>query len=328
MPRSEGQKLKLCLIIDFFKKKTDPDHPATIDDIVNYLESIGIRAERKSIYRDIRAMEELGYEVISLHEKRFSYYLGTRDFETAELRTLVDAVQSSRFITKRKSNALIKKLELLATEYDAKKLESQVFVTNRIKTANESIFYNVDAIHNAISENCRISFTYFDWSVKKSRVYRKNGGNYNVSPWALIWHEENYYLIGYADAEGIIKHYRVDRMNSINIIDEPREGKDAFKEVDVAMYAKHYFGMYNSAVERVTLNCANELTNAVIDRFGSDAVFEPQPDGESFNVTAEVAVSPVFLSWVFMFGGKARILSPESAVTELRNMAKKALDEL
>ena len=326
MPRSEKQKLKLCLIIDLFKKSSDPDHPLTIEDIAKHLESYGIAAERKSIYRDMRAMEELGYEIVSLHDKHFSYYLGSREFETAELRTLIDAVQSSRFITKHKSNTLIKKLVGLATEYDAKKLASQVFVTNRIKTANESIFYNVDAIHSAIAENCRICFTYFDWSLKNGRVYRKNGGEYIISPWALIWHSENYYMIGYDGQEDMIKHYRVDRMNSINVIEKQREGKDKFKELDVAKYAKHYFGMYNSAVERVTLNCANDLTNVVIDKFGNDADFELQPDDETFNVTAEVAVSPVFLSWVLMFGGKIKIVSPESAKEKLREMAVKALD--
>lgn len=326
MPRSERQKLKLCLIIDLFKKRSDPDHPLTIEEITKYLESYGITAERKSIYRDMRAMEELGYELVSLHNKHFSYYLGNREFETAELRTLVDAVQSSRFITKRKSNNLIKKLVGLATEHDAKKLASQVFVTNRIKTSNESIFYNVDAIHSAIAENRRISFTYFDWSLKKSRIYRKNGGEYVVSPWALIWNNENYYLIAYDGAENMIKHYRVDRMSGITVSEKLREGKDKFKEVDVATYAKHYFGMYNSAVESVKLNCANEITNVVIDKFGTDADFELLPDEETFNVTAEVAVSPVFLSWVMMFGGKIKIVSPESAKQKLREMALKALE--
>lgn len=325
MPKSERQKLKLCLLIDFFKKKTDAEHPASVSDIIDYLTRFDILAERKSIYRDIAAMEQLGYDIVAVHNKRFSYYLDSREFETAELRMLVDAVQASRFITGKKSNELIKKLESLATEYDAKKLHSQVFVTNRIKSSNESIYYNVDAIHSAIQENRQITFKYFDWDVSKRRVYRKSGGTYEVSPWALIWHNENYYLIAYDSSDELIKHYRADRMNSIDMTDKTRDGSNEFKELDVALYAKKFFGMYNGELVNVTLRCANEVTNAVIDMFGSDAEFMPNEDENSFNVTAEVALTPVFLSWVFMFGGRVEILSPDSAAEELKSMASRML---
>ena len=327
MARSERQKLKLCVLIDFFMKKTDPDHPASVTDIIDYLAGQGILAERKSIYRDIAAMEELGYDIVALHNKRFSYYLGTRTFETAELRLLVDAVQASRFITGKKSNELIRKLESLATEYDAKKLHSQVFVTNRIKSSNESIYYIIDSIHSAIQENRQISFKYFDWDVAKNRVYRKSGGIYEVSPWALIWHNENYYLIGYDSKDECIKHYRADRMSAIDMSEKQRDGGDQFKELDVALYAKKFFGMYNGEFITVTLRCSNDVTNAVIDMFGSDADFKPCEDGESFEVTAEVALSPVFLSWVFMFGGKVEIISPDFAAEQLRDMAKNLLEK-
>lgn len=323
MPRSEKQKIKLCLIIDLFKRRTDSEHPVSVSEIIDYLAGKGIMSERKSIYRDISAMQDLGYEVIQVHDKRFSYYLNSRPFETAELRLLVDAVQASRFITKKKSGELIKKLEALTTEYDAKKLHSQVFVTNRVKTSNESIYYNVDAIHNAIQDNYQITFTYFDWDINKRRVYRKSGSIYEVSPWALIWHLENYYLIAYDACEDMIKHYRVDRMSGINMIEKKRCGRDVFKDVDVARYAKRFFGMYNGEIVSVRLNCARELTNAIIDMFGSEVQFEPQPDGTTFDVEVEVAMSPVFLSWVFMFGGQIKILSPESAAVELRAMAEK-----
>lgn len=326
MAKTEKQKLKLYLLIELFKRKSDAEHPISIAYILEYFQALGISAERKSIYRDIQAMEELGFEVIKTHDKKFGYFLINDGFETAELRLLADAVQSSRFITKNKSSELIKKLESLTTEYDAKKLESRVFVTNRIKTSNESIYYSVDAIDTAIADDCMISFKYFDWTVDKRRLYRKNGSEYIVSPWALVWDNENYYLIAYDGDEGIIKHYRVDRMNSINVVDAPRDGQNSFKEVDVAEYSKKFFGMYNGEIERVTLNCANELVNSVIDRFGTDAVFEPQSNNATFNVTVDVAVTPVFLSWVFMFGGKIKIKTPGSANKKLREMAESILN--
>ncbi|MGN0162830.1 MAG: helix-turn-helix transcriptional regulator [Candidatus Ornithomonoglobus sp.] len=323
MPRTERQKLKLYFIIELFKKKTDEDHPISISEIIDYLAELGIKAERKSIYRDIEAMNELGYDIIQVHNKRFTYYLANRDFETAELRLLVDAVQASRFITKKKSNELIRKLESLTTEYDASKLNSQVFVANRIKASNESIYYNVDSIHNAIQENCKITFLYFDWDINKKKVFRHNGAKYVISPWALIWNNENYYLIGYDSASKMIKHYRVDRMTSIDILSQKREGKNDFCEIDVAVYARRFFGMYNGEITTVTLSCAKNMTNAVIDRFGREVRFRPEADGERFEVDVNIAVSPVFYSWVFQFGGQVRITSPAWAAEGLKEMAQK-----
>lgn len=326
MPKTKNQKLKLYYIIEYFKKYTDEEHPVSVSDIIDYLSTLGITAERKSIYRDIRAIEELGYEIITIHDKRYTYYLADRVFENAELRTLADAVAASRFITKKKSQELIRKLEGLTTVYDAEKLHSQVFVANRIKTSNESIYYNVDAIHNAIFENSRISFMYFDWDINRHKVYRHNEKIYDVSPWALAWNNENYYLIAYDEEDEQIKHYRVDRMMSIMPLGLPRKGRERFREADTAQYTKKFFGMYDGKIEAVTLNCSTEVTNAVIDMFGSDCEFVPQSDGISFNVTVELAVSPVFLSWVFMFGGKVRIVSPKHVSSQLVNMAQGVID--
>ena len=327
MPKSKNQKLKLYYIIEYFKRYTDENHPVSVSELIEYLQSVGITAERKSIYRDISAMEALGYEVISLHDKHFTYYLADREFETAELRMLSDAVASSRFITKKKSAQLIKKLSGLTTEYDADKLQAQIFVANRIKASNESIYYNVDAIHNAISENSKISFVYYDWDKSKKKVYRHNGERYLVSPWALVWNNENYYMVGFDSREGKIRHYRVDRMLSIATENEVREGKAEFKETDTAQYTKKFFGMYDGERVEVTLNCDEEITNAVVDMFGTDVEFIPQNDGKTFNVTVDLAVSPVFLSWVFMFGGKVRIVSPKSIHSRLEEMARKILGE-
>ncbi len=322
MPKSKNQKLKLYYIIEYFKRYTDENHPVTVSEIIEYLATLGITAERKSIYRDIAAMGELGYDVIALHDKHFTYYLAEREFETAELRMLADAVASSRFITKKKSAQLIKKLTSLTTVYDAEKLDAQIFVANRIKASNESIYYNVDAIHNAISENSQISFLYFDWDKGKKKVYRHDGGRYQVSPWGLVWNNENYYMVAFDSSAGEIRHYRVDRMMSIETVDVPRLGKAEFKETDTAQYTKKFFGMYDGERVEVTLNCDEDITNAVVDMFGTDAEFTPQNDN-TFNVTVELAISPVFLSWVFMFGGKVRVVTPESVNHKLKEMAKK-----
>lgn len=326
MPKSKNQKLKLYYIIEYFKHYTDENHPVTVSEIIDYLASLGITAERKSIYRDIAAMGDLGYDVISLHDKHFTYYLAEREFETAELRMLADAVASSRFITKKKSAQLIKKLTSLTTVYDADRLNAQIFVANRIKASNESIYYNVDAIHNAISENSQISFLYFDWDKGKKKVYRRNGERYQVSPWALVWNNENYYMVAYDDSEGEIRHYRVDRMMAIETVEVARLGKAEFKDTDTAQYTKKFFGMYDGEVVAVTLNCDEDITNAVVDMFGTDAEFTPQNDN-TFNVTVELAISPVFLSWVFMFGGKVRVISPKSVNARLKEMANKISGE-
>lgn len=327
MARGKNQKLKLYYLVEYFKKYTDEFHSVTVAELIEYLKTFGITAERKSIYRDIEAIKSLGYDIIAMHDKRFSYYLGEREFETVEVRMLVDAVASSRFITKKKSGELIKKLESLTTEYEAKKLNSQIFVANRIKTLNESIYYNVDAIHRGISENSKISFKYFDWDRNKRKVYRRGGSRYEVSPWGLVWNNENYYLIAYVSEEKQIRHYRVDRMMSIEKCDKKREGEAEFLGSDTAQYTKKFFGMYDGEITKVTLNCANELTNAVMDMFGSDVKFVPQSDGKTFNITVELAVSPVFFSWVFMFGGQIKIISPTFVEDELKKMARAVLEK-
>lgn len=321
MPRSQNQKYKLYFIIDYFKKYTDEYHTVSVAELIDYLATLGINAERKSIYRDIEALNVLGYDIIQVHGKGFSYYLGSRYFELAEVRTLVDAVASSRFITKKKSTELIKKLESLTNVHAAKRLNAQVYVTNRIKSSNESIYYNVDAIHNAIADNSQITFKYFDWDINKNRVLRHDGREYKVSPWALVWNNENYYLVAYEPLSDKLRHYRVDRMLYISQTDEEREGKSVFSDEDTAKYTRKFFGMYDGELTEVTLNCSESIINAVVDTFGTELEFVPQDNG-TFNVTVEVAVSPVFLSWVFMFGENISIISPERVRCELIAMAR------
>lgn len=318
MARLAGQKLKLLYLMDYLLQDTDAEHPVTVKDMIANLESRGVSAERKSIYDDIEALRLYGLDVEqSAQGGRHGYYVASRRFELAELKLLVDSVQSSRFITLRKTNALIRKIETLSCRYDAARLQRQVYVAGRVKTMNESIYYTVDAVHAGISENKKIRFRYFEYTAAKERRYRRDGAYYVVSPCALTWDSENYYMIAYDGESGELRHYRVDRMTNIAAVDEPRDGLELFRAIDPAQYARKVFGMYSGTEERVRLRFANDLANPVLDRLGQDVSLVP--DGaEHFTVTAEVAVSPQFYAWVAGFGGKARILSPARVVDEFR----------
>ena len=239
MAKSENQKLKLLYIRKFLLEQTDKDHRVTTAQIIDELTKHEIKAERKSIYDDIECLRSFGMDIKRVQkDSTYTYYVANRPFELPELKLLVDSIQSSKFITEKKTNTLIKKLEKLVSKYDAQRLQRQVYVSGRIKTMNESIYYTVDAIHNAISENKKIKFQYFQWNVKKEMELRHGGAWYHISPWGLSWDDENYYMIGYDAEAQLIKHYRVDKMLHIRMSDESREGKEHFKKLDMADYAK------------------------------------------------------------------------------------------
>ena len=242
MPKGSNQKFKLYQLAQIMLERTDEEHYISMPEIMAALSEYDVTADRKSIYNDLRDLNVFGIEVEGEPiGNRYHYHVTNRSFELPELKLLVDAIQSSKFITEKKSYALIKKLETLASKYDAQKLQRQVYVSGRIKTMNESIYYTVDAIHNAISENKKIKFQYFQWNAKKEMELRHNGAWYHISPWGLSWDDENYYLVGYDTDAGMIKHYRVDKMLRIKISDESREGKEHFKKLDMADYAKKSF---------------------------------------------------------------------------------------
>lgn len=318
MPKGTKQKLKLIYIIKYLLENTNETHKAIMEDILRYLESCEITAERKSIYRDMESIRELGIDVAGEKIGRnYYYYVCSRDFEVAELKLLVDAIQSSRFITEKKSSQLIKKLEGLASVHDAKQLQRQVYVSGRAKTVNESIFYNIDALHSAIGSDRKIRFQYFQWNIKKEMELRRGGDFYEVSPWALLWENDNYYLIGYDAAEKEMRHYRVDKMLKISLRSSPREGKEAFEKIDMAGYTKKNFGMFSGDEEMVTLEIKNQLIGVVLDRFGTEIMIVPA-DREHFRTHVKVAVSRQFFGWVFSFGGDIRILGPERVVSEMK----------
>lgn len=318
MPKGSNQKFKLYRLAEIMLEKTDDEHYITMSEIKESLEEYGITADRKSLYADLKDLEVLGIEVEGEPVKnKYHYHVINRPFELPELKLLVDAIQSSKFITEKKSNTLIRKLEKLVSKYDAQKLQRQVYVSGRIKTMNESIYYSVDAIHNAITENKKIKFQYFQWNVKKEMELRHGGSYYHISPWGLSWDDENYYLVGFDSEAGLIKHFRVDKMLRIALSNETREGREHFKKLDMADYARKSFGMFGGEEETVKLQVSNGLAGVIIDRFGKDVMMIPV-DEDHFNVSVDVRVSRQFLGWVFSLGESVRILGPEAVVDQMK----------
>lgn len=299
-------------------EKTDEEHYITMPEIMEQLGRYDVTADRKSIYSDLRDLEKLGIEVEGEPiGKGYHYYVINRQFELPELKLLVDSIQASKFITEKKTNQLIKKLEGLVSEHEAKQLHRQVHVAGRIKTMNESIYYNVDAIHDAIAENRKIRFQYFKWNVKKQMELRHDGAYYHISPWGLSWDDENYYLIGFDSQAQKIKHYRVDKMLHISLTDDERDGKEHFKKVDMAAYAKKSFGMYGGEEQTVKLLVNNSLAGVIIDRFGKDVMMIPVDDLH-FTVNVDVKVSDQFISWIFAIGDGAKIIGPETVLEHVK----------
>ena len=318
MARSSFQKLKILYVMDYLLKRSDENHPVTVAQLIGELESHGISAERKSIYDDLESLREYGLDILQTGSgKNSGYYVASHEFELPELKLLVDSVQSSKFITYKKTLSLIKKIESLTSVYDAQLLRRQLYVKNRIKTMNESIYYNVDELHRGIAENRKIRFHYFEYTVRKERRFRRDGAWYVLSPYALSWDDENYYLVGFDSEAGIIKHFRVDKMADIEVTEEPRDGEEIYAALDMGVYARKTFGMFTGEETSVRLRFEKDLVGAVIDRLGRDVMLVP--DGEDhFPVRTDVIVSPQFFAWVLGFGNKAKILGPESVVRKLR----------
>ena len=306
MPKGTNQKFKLYRLAQIMLEQTDDEHYITMPEIMEALGRYEITADRRSIYQDLRDLEELGIEVEGEPAGRgYHYHVVSRPFELPELKLLVDAIQSSRFITEKKTNALIRKLEKLVSRHEAMRLQRQVYVSGRIKTMNESIYYAVDTIHNAIARNRQIRFQYYQWNVKKEMVLRRDGAWYHVSPWGLSWDSENYYLVGY-DA------------------DEPREGKERFRKLDMAEYARKSFGMFGGKEEHVKLLVDNSLAGVIIDRFGKSVMMVPTDEGH-FTAHVTVMVSSQFLGWVFSLGEQVKILGPQFVAEQMKEEGERLL---
>lgn len=318
MGKSTNQKLKILYVLQMLTENTDEEHPMSTADIISGLAARGIDAERKSIYDDIENLQRFGVDIISRRSEPKGYYVASRDFELPELKLLVDAVQSSKFITEKKSRSLIAKIERLTGRYEAKQLQSQVVVSNRIKTMNESIYYNVDKIHAAVSRNVKIRCNYCEWTVNKELVPKKNGISYTISPWVLTWDNENYYLIAFDDESGKLRHYRVDKMINITLTGDEREGRECLKEFDIAAYSRRTFGMFGGEEKELEIWFDDSLAGVVIDRFGKDVRIRKR-GGAGFSVVVRVVVSGQFYGWLAALGCGAKIISPQSEADKFVN---------
>ncbi len=323
MSRGTNQKFKFTYLMKIMQEKTDDEHALTIKQIMAELEKYDVTAERKSIYTDFQDMtDKFGIEIIKEQIGRDTYYhVGAREFELAEVKLLIDAIQSSKFITQTKSSELITKIKSFVSEHQAKLLQRQVFINDRVKTMNESVYYNVDYIHTAIGQNKKIRFKYFKWDINKKLVPRHNGAWFVASPWALTWDDENYYMVAFDDWDHKIKHYRVDKMMDISVEEERRDGKEEFRNFDMAEYSKATFGMYQGKKTKVKIQFANYMCGVFIDRFGKDISFRPVDDEHS-ELMVDVNVSPQFFGWIFSLGNAVKITGPQEVVEEMGKTIK------
>lgn len=322
MSKTTRQKEKLLVLLEILKKESDENHPLVVPRLIEKLQARGITAERKSIYDDLETLRRQGYD-IELRRGQ-GYYLGEREFQLAELKLLVDAVQSSRFITAKKSNELIEKLEQQTSIYGAQALQRQVYVAGRVKSMNESVYYNIDSIHKAIGENRQITFRYFDYDQNLKKVFRHNGALYRVSPYALLRSDENYYLTAYEGRTEQIKHYRVDKMVEITVTQSRRTGAEAYQSFDLGEYARIHFGMFKGEEREVLLRCDNRFSHVIVDRFGESVNMAPEDDSH-FTASVRVAVSPQFYGWVFGLGGGVTILGPTDVAQGMKDQLELVL---
>ncbi len=324
MPKSDNQKLKIFYILDYLQRNSHQDHPVRAAELLSMLErQHNIVCDRKTVYSDIAALQDYGVDIVSIPGKNGGYYIASRNFELPELKLLIDAVHSSRFLTEKKSRELIEKLCSQCSVYDARLMRRDVLVSGRVKSMNETIYYNVDAIQDAIAENRQITFRYFDYGLDGKRKYRAK--EYQASPYGLCQDNENCYLLAHSPRHGITS-YRVDRMNSIQLLEVSRVPCPELTGKALVEHANRLFQMYSGEAADVKLRFHRSLVNVVIDRFGRDVMLIP--DGEEhFVFTVNVAVSPMFLSWVIGFGAKARILYPQSVIDACTNMCREALSQ-
>jgi predicted DNA-binding transcriptional regulator YafY len=321
MARKPQQGLKILWLMKLLCAETDEQHPISMQSIIARLAENGIDCERKSIYSDLELLEQFGLDIVYRREQPSGYYVASRDFELPELKLLVDAVQASRFITHKKSLQLIEKLQGLTSRHEAELLRRQLHVSGTPKAANEGIYYTVDAIYSAIAQNRQITFRYLDYAHGGQKHFRRDGARYTVSPYALLWDDEYYYMVGYYEQYGGLSNFRVDKMDAVRISDEPRV--DGAEQFDAAEYAKRQFSMFSGEVADVRLKVQRKFIGAAIDRFGDNIMVFPHDD-DSVIINAQVEISPIFIAWLFQFGGGIEVLSPRS----VRDKVVKAAEQM
>ncbi len=324
MPKTAEQKTRLLKLLEILQQETDEAHAMTEAQLRARLAAAGIEAERKTVLSDLHALEDYGIDVVNRRGRNGGFFIASRDFELAELKLLVDAVQSCKFISEKKSRVLIQKLCALTSRHEAGKLARQVHVSGRVKHENTTVLYTVDTIHTAIAEKCKITFIYNEWTIHKTLKPRHNGASYTVSPYMLMWEEGYYYLVGYDEAAGIPKHFRVDKITDAALLLETRIGGEFFDKIDPAIYAGETFGMYGGEESLVILLCDQSLIGVILDRFGNKVTLREAGD-DRFYVSVRVRVSPVFLGWVLGYGARMRVVSPAEVAEDARALATAAL---
>ena len=322
MPRVFNQKIKILYLMRIFLEQTDEEHPMSVKELIAYLNSLGISAERKTVYDDIETLRNFGMDILNRREHPAGFYLASREFELPELRLLVDAVQSSRCITNGKSRQLIRKLESLASVYESRQLRRQGFAENRIRTINENVYYSIDMIQRALTEDRQISFQYCEWTVEKKLRPENEGERYSVSPWGLVWQNEEYYLITYDEKCGRVKQYQVDKLQQIRIEKEVRRGREFFENYDIGELTSRTFGMFGGREVTICLEAHNRLVGVVLDRFGRDIMIH-RKDPEHFKTLVRVNISDQFFGWICGFGNKAVIMAPESVKNQFLDYIEK-----
>lgn len=322
MAKEENRTIRILYIVKILWEETDEAHPMPAARMARRVTDYGICCERKAVYRYLEELVEFGMDIIRTPQ---GAYLGSRQFELPELKLLVDAVQSSRFITAKKSRELIEKLGKLLSCYDREQLKRQTLVENQVKTINEGIYYNIDAICRGIQENHEIAFLYWNWNTKKKMVPKHDGMQYIISPWMLQWENEKYYLVGYDEQAGQMKHFRVDKMQDIIVLEAVRKGRELFVQKKEDRLHSQTFGMFGGRREMVTLQLSQRLAGVVIDRFGKD-VWMHAIDEDFFNVLVDVEVSNQFFGWITGLGSDAKIVGPAWVVEEYRQLLKKLLN--
>ena len=324
MPKSYDQKMRILYIWDYLQKNSHEENPVRTSELIDMLwNKHQIRSERKAIYSDIKSLQEFGIDIITVKGREGGYFIGERIFQRSELKLLIDAVQSSRYLTESKSRELIQKLCDQCNEQDARLMRRNIVVSGRVKSMNNSILYNVDHIQDAISKNCQISFRYFDWDIKGQRKYREK--EYIASPYGLCQDNENCYLLAHSERHGITS-YRVDRMTDITFLDSRRTLCPELTGQALMEHANKLFQMFEGDNVNVKMRFHMSLLNVVIDRFGHDIMLIP--DGpDYFNFTVPVVVSPMFLSWIIGFGNKAKVLYPASVAQQCKELCQQVIEQ-
>lgn len=316
------QNEKTLYILKILLENTNEDNPLTANQLIERLGEYGAKVERKTIYSAVEALISFGYDIQNSKAEPKGYYIATRDFELAEIKLLVDAVQSSKVITQKKSIELINKIKKLTDKNSAQRLQRQVVVSGRAKMANERVYYSIDAIHEAIAMGRKISFNYCEYDLNKNLVPRKDNKVYTYTPSLLTWDDERYYLVAYDARHDSYTHFRADKMINVQVLSDPSDKPQ--KQLDVARYTMSVFSMFHGEFEDVVIAADNKLVGVFLDKFGMDIMIRKHSDTE-FAVKVQVAISSTFFAWLFQYGDMAKIVSPQKVADKYIKHIKNTL---